>query len=56
MFSIEMSFQDAGCSGLSGKCLSLDMRKYAMAMKFLAVLNPLAARLACCSKPFMAST
>ena len=25
------------------------MRKYAMAMKFLAVLNPLAARLACCS-------
>ena len=27
-----------------------------MAMKLLAVLNPLAARLACCSSPFMAST
>src|SRR5450759_4341874 len=27
-----------------------------MAMKLVAVLKPLAARLACCSKPFMAST
>ena len=32
----------AGCSGLDGKCLSLDMRKYAMAMKLLVDLHPLA--------------
>jgi len=32
------------------------MRKYAIAMKLDALPNPLAARLACCIKPFMAST
>jgi hypothetical protein len=46
----------AGSNGLANKCWSLDRRSYTMAMKFLLVLNPLAARLAFCSNPFMAST
>jgi hypothetical protein len=46
----------AGSNGLADKCWSLDRHSYAMAMKFLLVLNPLAARLAFYSNPFMAST
>src|SRR5690606_30857382 len=46
----------AGANGLTGRCLSLDRRRYAMAMKFLLVLKPRAARLAFCISPFMAST
>ena len=33
----------ADSNGLAGKCLSLDMRRYAMAMELAAVLKPLAA-------------
>lgn len=46
----------AGLNGLTGRCLSLDMRKHAIVKKFLTVRKPQAAVLACCSKPFMAST
>lgn len=35
------------CSGLVGRCLSWDIRKYAIAMKWLAALKPRAAGLAC---------
>ena len=35
--------------------MSLDMCRYAVAMKWETVLKPLAARLACYSNPFIAS-
>ena len=46
----------AGAKGEAGRCTSLPRRRYEMAMKLAAVRNPRAARLACCMRPFMAST
>jgi len=37
------AFGIASCSGLAGTCLRLDIRKYAMTMKWVAVRKPLAA-------------